>query len=187
MKTYMNLNKIIIVSLLLLSFQSCTKDIDFNQIDDASIHTTYIVTLIHLNLKASNFLNELNQEITFTQDLIQASIQTETRSYLEKIEFTVLSNNTFDRDFTLNVIFYNEFNEPIYTLQPHIFIQENSSEITTIIEIPEEDIAIIYNTNYFGFTLVLSESTDGSVLSINEASTLQIQSFVKLFVNYKKI
>jgi len=184
----MNPNKIILTLLVLvLSLQSCTKDVDFDQIDDASIHTTYIATLIHLNLNVPNFLNELNEEITFSQDLIQAPVPTETRSYLEKIEFTVLTNNTFERNFTLDVVFYNDNNQPIYVLQPQIFIPENSSEVTTILEIPEEDIAVIYDTAYFGFTLVLSQSTDGSVLSVNGTSTLEIQSFFKLFFNYKNI
>lgn len=181
----MNPNKIILTLLfLVIGIQSCTKDVDFDQIDDASIHATYIGTLIYLNLDVPNFLNEFNEEITFSKDLIEAPIPTDTRGYLEKIEFTVLTNNTFDRDFTLNVIFYNDANEPIYTLHPQIFIPKNSSEVTTILEIPKEDIGVIYNTVYFGFTLLLSQSTDGSVLSVNEGSTLQIQSFFKLFFNY---
>ena len=179
--------KIVIPLLLIFLFQSCTKDVDFDQIDDASVQTEYLITLVHLNLGAPKFLDEFNEEIIFTTDVIQAPIQDDSEPYLEKIEFTVLTNNTFERNFILDVVFYNENNQPIYVLQPQIFIEENSSEVTTILEIPEEDIAIIYDTAYFGFTLVLSQSTDGSVLSVNGTSTLEIQSFFKLFFNYKNI
>ncbi|MFK5957950.1 MAG: hypothetical protein QM495_03655 [Lutibacter sp.] len=167
--------------------QSCIKDIDFNQIDDASIHTTYLATLIHLNLTVSNFLNEFNEEIIFTKDLIQAPISDDSRASLEKIEFTVVTENTFDRNFILSVIFYDESSQAIYELTPEVNIPKNTSELTTIIEIPEEDIHVIYNTKYFGFTMILLPSEDDSVLTINETSTLEIQSFVKLFFNYKNI
>ncbi len=183
----MSASKIILSLIIIFCFQSCTKNVDFNQIDDANIQASYIATLVHLDLNVPNFLNKFNQEITFSQDLIQAPIPTDTRQYLEKIEFTVVTENTFDRNFSLNVIFYNGFNEPIYIFQPEIFIPENSSELITIIEIPEEDVDVIYDTEYFGFTLVLSESTDGSMLAIDGTANLKIKSSVELFFNYKKI
>ena len=183
----MNPNKIIATLIILFSLHSCTKDVDFNQLDDANIHTTYLVTLVHLNLTAIKFLNEFNQEIEFTQDVIQAPIEVNSEPYLEKVEFTVITENTFDRNFTFNVIFYNEFNDPIYFLQPVITVPANSSELITVIEIPKEDIAVIYDTKYFGFSLFLSQSTDGSVLSASDIATLDLKSSVKLFFNYKKL
>ena len=187
MKFFINPNKIIATLLFLFSIHSCTKDVDFNQLDDANIHTAYVVTLIHLNLTATKFLDDFNNEIVFTQDVIQAPITDDSKSYLEKVEFTVVTNNTFNRDFTLNVIFYNEFSEPIYHLQPVITVPANSLELTTVIEIPLEDIPVIYETEYFGFSLELSPSTDGSVISGSDTTTIDLKSSVKLFFNYRKI
>ena len=137
----MNPNKIIATLLIIFSLYSCTKDVDFNQLDDANIHTTYLVTLIHLNLTAIKFLDD----------------------------------------------FYNEFSEPIYYLQPVIIVPENSLELTTIIEIPLEDIPAIYETQYFGFNLKLSPSADGSVISGADTTTIDLKSSVKLFFNFRKI
>jgi len=183
----MNPNKIIITLLILFSLHSCTKDVDFNQLDDANIYSTYLVTLVHLNLSAIKFLDDFNNEIVFTQDVIQAPIADDSKSYLEKVEFTIVTNNTFNRDFTLNIIFYNEFSEPIYHLQPVIIVPANSLELTTIIEIPLEDIPVIYETEYYGFTLELSPSADGSVISGSDTTTIDLKSSVKLFFNYRKI
>tara|TARA_R110001583_G_scaffold34847_6_gene116632 strand:- start:3029 stop:3580 length:552 start_codon:yes stop_codon:yes gene_type:complete len=183
----MNPSKIIATLLIIFSLYSCTKDVDFNQLDDANIHTTYLVTLIHLNLTAIKFLDDFNNEIEFTEESIQAPIANDSKSYLEKVEFTVVTNNTFNRDFTLNIIFYNEFNEPIYYLQPVIIVPENSLELTTIIEIPLEDIPAIYETQYFGFNLKLSPSADGSVISGADTTTIDLKSSVKLFFNFRKI
>jgi len=183
----MNPNKAIIIILILFSLNSCTKDVDFDQLDDANIHTSYIATLVHLNLLAVKFLDEFNLEIEFTQDVIQPPIQDESEPYLEKVEFTVITENTFDRNFTFTVVFYNEFSEPIYFLQPVIIVPANSSELTTIIEIPQSDIHFLYDTQYFGFSIVLSPSTDGSVLSVSDTSMLDLKSSVKLFFNYRKL
>lgn len=181
----MNLKKIITVILLLFSLQSCTKDIDFNQIDEASIHATYLATLIHLNLDVPKFLNEFNKEINFTQDVLQAQIKDDSKPYLEKVEFTVVTENSIDRDFTFQIVFYDETSIPIYTLKPVIVIPANSSEKTTVVEITESDVGVIYDTKYYGFTLTLSQSTDGSVLLPGDTSTLDLKSSVKLFFNYR--
>lgn len=183
----MKINKVIAVALVLLFFQSCTKEVDFNQLDDATIHATYISTLVYLNLTAPNFLDEFNQEINITSDLIEAPISSESKPYLEKLEFTVKTKNSFNRNFLLSIIFYDTFGQSIYVLQPIIDVPPNSPEITTIIEIPTEDISVIYDTQYFGFHFLLLPSDDGSVISINDSDTLTLKSAAKLFFNYRKI
>ena len=146
----MNLKKICIAFVFLLSFQSCTKDVDFNQLDEANIYTTYLSTLVYLNLKAPNFLDEFNKEIG-TTDRIEAPIADDSKPYLEKVEFTVITNNTFDRNFTLDIIFYNDFGEVIHTLQPTLYIPENSPELTTIIEIPKRIFQLFMTLDFSNF------------------------------------
>jgi hypothetical protein len=183
----MKIKKISASALVILFLMGCTKDVDFNQLEDANIHTTFISTLIYLNLTAPDFLNDLNQEIKVTSDFIDPPITDDSKPYLEKVEFTVITKNTFNRNFKLSITFYDAFGAPIYVLQPIINVPENSSELTTMIEIPKQDIAIIYNTKYFGFTVFLSPSTDGSVISISDTSRFDLKSSAKLFFNYRKI
>lgn len=179
--------KTIAILLVILFFQGCTKGVDFNQLDDAEIHSTYIATLIYLNLTAPDFLDDFNQEITFTADLVQAPITNDSKPYLEKVEFTVITENTFSRNFRLTITFYDAIGAPIYILQPIINVPENSAELTTIIEIPKQDIPYVYNTKFFGFAILLSPSTDGSTISINDISTFDLKSSAKLFFNYRKL
>lgn len=183
----MKVPKLAALILVILSFQGCTKEVDFNQLDEVNIHSTFITTLIYLNLTAPDFLNDFNQEIAVTTDFIEPPITNDSKPYLEKVEFTVITKNTFNRNFRLSIIFYDAFGAPIYVLQPIINVPENSSNLTTIIEIPQEDIHVIYDTKYFGFTIFLSPSIDGSVISINDTATLDLKSSAKLFFNYRKI
>lgn len=183
----MKITKFTAAALIILFFQGCTKDVDFNQLDDVNIHSTYIATLIYLNLTAPDFLNDFNQEIRVTTDFVEPPITNDSKPYLEKVEFTVVTENTFSRNFRLSITFYDAFGTPIYVLQPIINVPENSSKLTTIIEIPKQDIPYIYNTEYFVFAILLSPSANGSTISINDTATLNLKSSTKLFFNYRKI
>jgi hypothetical protein len=71
-----------------------------------------------------------------------------------------------------------------------IFIKNNSQyspELTTIIEIPKEDIPVIYNTQYCGFHFLLLPSADGIAISLNDNGSLELKPAAKLFFNYRKI
>lgn len=183
----MKITKITAAVLVILFFQGCTKEVDFNQLDDANIHTTFISTLVYLNLTAPDFLDDFNQEIRVITDFIEPPITDDSKPYLEKVEITIITENTFDRNFRLSITFYDAFGMPIYILQPVINVPKNSSKLTTIIEIPKQDIPFIYDTKYFGFAIFLVQSTDGSIISVNDTSTLDVKSSAKLFFNYRKI
>ena len=178
--------KIISLLITILLLQSCTKDVDFNQLDDANIYASYIATLVYFNVEATNFLNEYNQEIEWTSDVIESKISTASQKYLERVEFTFITENSFNRSFEINIVFYDEANNPIYQLKPSIQIEPNSSA-KVIIEIPQSEIDVIYNTQFFRFNILMSKSTDGTVLSGDEDFKLNLKSSVELFYNYRKV
>lgn len=183
----MKIIKYTATALVILFFQGCTKDVDFNQLDEVNVHSTFITTLIYLNLTAADFLDDFNQEIAVTTDFIEPPITDDSRPYLEKVAFTVITENTFNRNFRLSITFYDAYNVPIYVLQPIINVPENSSKLTTIVEISKQDIPLIYDTKYFVFAIFLSPIATGSAISINDTSTFNLKSSAKLFFNYRKI
>ncbi|MFA5297414.1 MAG: hypothetical protein WC389_04320 [Lutibacter sp.] len=176
--------KITVLFLIGFCLQSCTKDVDFDQLDQASVQSIYVVTLVYLDLTAPNFLDNFNNEISLSTDVINVPITKDAEPYVEKVEITVITQNTFNRAFTFNFVFYDSFNTPIYTLQPTIMVPENSGETTTIIEIPKSDLSIIYNTVSIGAYINLLRSGDGSVLTKNEIGTLNLKSSSKRFLTY---
>jgi len=98
---------LILIALILFCFQSCTKSVDFDQIDDAEIHANYILTQVYFNLGASDFLDENGNEIGLQLDAIQAPISGSAQKYLEKIEFTVITENDFDRAFNIEIVLFD--------------------------------------------------------------------------------
>lgn len=170
----------------MLFFQHCTKPVDFDQIDHANFDAVYIFTLMHTNLRAHDFLDELNDEISFINDVIEAKVPDDLDAILEKIEFTVTTKNTFNRSFTIRFDFLNELDTAIFTLNPTIIVPGNSLELTTILEISHEDLDLIYSATYIGATITLIPSNDDSELDENEASELNIKSSMTWFVNYNE-
>ena len=167
--------------------QNCTKDVDFNQIDDASANATYLLTLMHFNLGAPDFLNDLSEEIVITTDEVITPITASSETYLEKIEITVVTENSFNRDFTIDFVFFDENDQPIYQTQPTVIIPANSSVLTTIIEIPQTDIQVIYSTAYIRSFITLLPDTSGNTININDTSFLNLKSSLTLFFNYRKV
>ena len=182
----MNLIKLLVTLILLFSLQSCTKDVDFNQIDDARIESEYISTFVYVDLGSTDFLNSLNneEEIAFTTDLVKNPFNSSSKTDLVKAEFIVKTNNTFNRNFTLTIFFYNDAEEPIYELGK-VFITANSTEEETILTIFENDIDILFVAKKIGFVIEIEESTDGSVISPTDTNSLILQSSVKLYFNFK--
>jgi len=180
----MRLFKFLILLLLIIGTQSCTKGVDFDQIDDASVQTSYVLTLAYVNFTAPNFLNNKNEEIAVTSDFIIRKFDDSGKDYLEKLELTLEIENTFDRDFIFSLGFYNEIGDLIYTIEPIVNIAENS-ELTTILEIPIEDTHYFYEAKFFGFTFVLPTSNSGNTIDLSTEGSLTIRSAIELFFNFR--
>ena len=186
----MNPKYYIVFLIVISTLNSCTKSVDFNQINDASIKTKYTSTLIYADFSVIKFLDSSNNERSYTTDLIEAPIDNSTIKYLEKVEFTLTTTNSFNRSFDFTFNFFNSFNsfgQLVYTLQPLVHVDPNSGETTFILEIPQNDISVLKITRFFGFFVTLEPSTDGSTLNGTETANLNLKSFVTLYYNYRKI
>jgi len=179
--------KITSILLALFLILSCTKDIDIDQLDDIEINPTYLITLVYFKLYAPDFLDSVNTEVPIQVDIVRASMSDIPQEYLKKIEFNIVTTNTFNRDFNAKIVFIDANQKPIYELTP-ILIPTNSIELETIIEIPAEDFHFIFDTEYFAFFLQLLPSNDGSTISPTDGdSYVEFKSFVQIFLKYSDI
>ncbi|PCH78056.1 MAG: hypothetical protein COB98_01470 [Flavobacteriaceae bacterium] len=177
--------KITYFFLLVLCF-ACTKSIDTDQLDDASFESTYLFTLVHLSLKAPKFLDEFNQEIPVTSDMVKVPDLDDLSPYLKRAEFTVETENSFNRNFTLNIFFYDINKKLIYTLKPVIIVPAKSGKLSHILTIPENEIKVLDKTHYFGMNISLWHSTSGKLIKATDPSEFILKSSLKLVVNLNK-
>lgn len=142
--------KIIPFLILIFFIQSCTKDVDFNQFDNVEVKSTYISTLVNLDLESTNFLNEINEEIEFSDDSMENPINSSSKTDLIQADFTVKTTNTFNRDFSFSIVFKSESGSPIHTLGP-VIIPANSGEMGKDLIVPEADIDNLFIAEKIGF------------------------------------
>ena len=180
----MKKRNIFLFIIALLTVFACTKEIDFDQIDELTIDNTLLFTLVHFDLKPQHLLDEKQNEISLIADEVEAPIKGDSQKYLEKVEFNVITENTFDRSMTFKIVFYNESNQLIYTIQPIITIPANSNTTSFVLEIPKDDLDLVFQTESFGFELVISDSLDGSQLSVNDPYRFKLKSSMKLYFKY---
>jgi hypothetical protein len=178
------LKTIIIISLSIFVL-GCTKPVDFDQIDEATANPSYLLTLVNTQLSTEDFLDASNGEIPFIVDCLDIDIPDFGDSVLEKVEFTITTENSFNRNFVFNVIFFDEQNKPLYILQPDLNIPANSSELTTVLSIPKDKIDILFITSHVGFVFILEQDTGGDTLSGAEAFNLRLNSFVTFEYTFK--
>ena len=182
----MKLLKLSITILLLISIFSCTKNVDFDQIDAVEITPSYLITLVYFELYAPDFLDSVNIEVPIQVDVIKAPLKDVPEKHLDKVEFTIETTNVFDRRFNAQIIFFDANQNPIYELDP-ILIPANSTELVTIIEIPAEDLHYIFETEFFAFFLELLPSDDGNTILPGDDSYIEFKSSVELFLKYNTI
>ena len=168
----------------LLFFMSCTKSVDFEKWDDVDVDATYITTLIHLDLATPNFIDDDNEEITFLSDLLEIPISDDLEPYIVKIEFTIITRNSFNRNFDLDFVLYDANNNPLYTIQPSLSIAPNTDFLTHYLEIPATDIDIIYQMTFIGAVIEMNAAQNGETLDGSEDFEFELKSSMKIFVNY---
>lgn len=178
------MHRAICYSLLFLILFGCTKPVDFDKWDDVVVDTTYITTLIYLDLSTSSFLDDVNEEISFLSDLVEIPISDDLEPYIERIEFTIITTNSFNRVFDLNFRLYDASNNPIYTIKPSLQIDANSTEQSYLLEIPESDIGVIYQMTFIGAEIVMNPNSSGSSLNGSESFEFELKSSMKIYVNY---
>lgn len=154
----------------------CTKDVNFDQLDDIEIETNLLLTFAHFNLNSSEFSNGGDIEIT---DLVQLPIDDGGGESLTKVIFEIIADNSFDSAFNIEIEFLDEDKNSFYKLTPEIIVPANSQNLTTIIEIPENEIFNIFQMEYIQFFVIKEPES-----SVNDTSQLSIKSSMELFFKF---
>lgn len=173
------------VFLILMLLNGCVKDVDFNQVDDIEIKSVYIVSLVHFNLYASDFLDDDLNELTHLEDFVLPRIKGNHIDDIAKIEFTFNFSNSFSRDFLATVFFYDANDNVVYHLNPVIEIEKNTENVETVITVIPPDIETIYTATKAGFFIHLL-SDENEVLTTQSQGDLNLKSSLTLYLNVKK-
>lgn len=150
--TYKNLS----ICLFVLSM-SCTKDVDFNQIDDLEINPVLESSIIYFNAPATNFYN--NGEISVSQDFVLLDIFNNklTVDDLTKAAFTFESINSINRAFQLDIDFIDSNDDTQYSIMLLAPQSINNQDIITeqLVVFEDDDLVALKRTVKLVFTITL--------------------------------
>lgn len=169
------------ISLVLIS---CTKDVDFNQVNDIQLTPVIESSLVYIDETAKRFLVN-GTEIIMLQDSVNIDLfQDEfVVDYLEKAELLFQTTNSINRGFQVQVDMYDDFNQ----LQ-HAFSffssasPDNSDVVTEHVEVFEGNtLTALKNTTKLVFTLTILPG--GEPIDENTLGRIQLKSKGTFYLN----
>jgi hypothetical protein len=169
----------LLLILLNLIFVSCTKAVDFNQINDLELNPVIESSLIFFDEPASRFLDNGN-EVLLTQDFIIVDFFNNgfIEDNLVKAEFVFETENSIDRRFDLQIDFLDSSGQQQHSLS----ITQQPLSNNSYIEVFEEDtLDALKNTTLIVFRLRLSSGNP----AINETTpgTIKLKSKTIFYFN----
>lgn len=118
-----------------LSFTSCVKDVDLNQIDEVQLSPTAIVDLIDLTLEADLLAFEQQEPISFDREVTFEVVTEDLEKNVTSVDLIFEYANSLPRNFTATLYFLTERNGVSnivsFDILPGSQDQPETSSITT--------------------------------------------------------
>ncbi|MEN8776658.1 MAG: hypothetical protein ABF263_02840 [Polaribacter sp.] len=176
-----SLRNICILCCIFLSI-SCSKNLDFNQLDDYTNNPEFISSITYFTLDSNNFIpNAGTPNVTEITEQFDFRIFENTfiKNNLIKLDFMVEVNNQFNSDFTIEISLLNDNNNLIYKLND-FKIAANDTDFNQI-----ESIDVLINQNVKNFTRIeLKISLDDTTTPItaSDLGTFEFKSAAKVYL-----
>lgn len=162
--------KIILCSLI-LSFNSCVKDLDFDQAEDLELEPAVAASLLNFNIDQSEYdLFDVIDGTSVNQSIVDEILLPDFRTPLleedlERVVFQFEVNNTFEGEFTIELTFLDENDVVTYIMEP-IIIPANIEGYTEEREVVILSYPAIFNSRRVTGTL----NFNGIISTVNEGN-----------------
>jgi hypothetical protein len=159
---------IIILSILSVS---CSSDLDFNQVNDLKLEPIIVANLVSVDVPANQFVSG-GIEQTLTEELLDFDVFRDAyfKESLVRADFFFEFNNTINREYSINLIFLDTNDTPVYTIPFNVPAYSGVQNLVTKTEIFENTkLDLLKSTTKLAFVVTmlpgpgLSESSLGSL------------------------
>ena len=165
---------------MLVCFNACIKDVDFDQADDLSISPALEVSMMYFEEPAATFVDEIGDELSTIRDTLNIEIFNDefVVDNLIKADLLFEITNSINRSFNAQVDFYNDMYELQHNFNFEVGASTNNQDVVVeYVEVFEgPDLESIKTTTNIVFTLSLDPSIDGSILDDNSFGQLELKS-----------
>jgi hypothetical protein len=166
---------------LILFSNSCSSDLDFNQVNDVKLDPTYIANLSYFEIQAKDFIvNGQEQNIAFDAQNFDVFRDKYFKSYLKKADFFFEVENTIARSFSIDIILFGQNDQVLYVKRlaiPAYTGTKNVSSTTDIFENTKLD--LLKQTTRLGFGIV---KNPGTPLTVNSPGNLKLRSSATVYL-----
>lgn len=165
---------------IILCFNACIKDVNFDQAEDLSISPALEVSIIHFEEPAGTFVDEFGDELTTIRDSVNIEIFSDefVVDNLIKADFLFQTTNNINRGFNAQVDFYNDLYELQHNFNFAVGASTNNQNIVVeYVEVFEgQDLEDLKTTTNIVLALTMDSSNDGSTLNENSPGNLEFRS-----------
>ncbi|PRZ23930.1 hypothetical protein [Flavobacterium granuli] len=180
MKLY-RLHKILLTLLLAIFFSSCSSDLDFNQVNNLKIEPVVVANLSYFDLPANAFVeNGIESDVAFQALDFDLFRDKYFRSYLQRADFSFEMTNTINRAFRLNIILFNQNDQPLYTIPFSVPAYAGNAVVVSKTDIFEGvKLDLLKSSKKMGFLIVMAS---GPVLNENSVGSLKMRSSATVYL-----
>lgn len=180
----MNYHRIIVLVGLFIGLffsNSCSSDVDFNQINEAKLEPTYIANLSYFDIQAKDFIvNGQEQAIAFDSENFDVFRDKYFKSYLTKADFFFEVDNTITRSFSIDIILFDQNDQVLYVKQLFIPAYTGTKNTFTTNDVFENTkLELLKQTTRLGFGIVKNA---GMPLTSNSPGNLKLRSSATVYL-----
>lgn len=178
------MKKISALIILFTASLSCSSDLDFNQVSDLKLEPILVTNLGSFDFPANQFLIG-GIEQTLTGDLLDFNVFRDAyfRKSLMKAEFFFEFNNTINRAYNINLVFFDSNNAPIYSIPFNVPAYSGVQNLVTKTEIFENTkLDLLKTTTKLAFVLTM---LPGAGLSTTNPGSLKLRSSGSVYLVLK--
>jgi hypothetical protein len=177
----LTLNRFYTLAVLLLFSVSCASDLDFEQVNTFKLEPVVVTNLAYFDAKASQFVdNQVERNIIFESSTMQIFNDSFFRRRVKKVELFFELENIINRSYAVNILFFDNVNQPVHALNlaiPAYYGTENKTTKTDIFEGMQLD--LLKRTTKITFVIVMRP---GQALTESSLGSLKLRSSVTAYL-----
>jgi hypothetical protein len=181
-----NFSYLLILLILSIAFLGCTKEVDFNQINDFEVSPVFESSLIFFDASAPDFFVG-GSEVGLVQDFITIDVFNNSfvNNNLVKGEFVLESKNSINRSYRLQIDFLNDANQLQHSFT--VIVPASSSNTDSIINHTEvfegDSLNDLKRTTKLVFKLAM---LSGPPINNNTLGRIHLESKGVFYLNYQQ-
>ncbi|MCG9793288.1 hypothetical protein [Flavobacterium algicola] len=172
-----------ILSVLLLVFltPSCSSDLDFNQSEDLLLTPVIVANLTNFDVPAPDFVEGgVETTVAFEVENFDVFRDTFFRDNLQQADFLFVITNTIDRDYVIELILYDIFNNVVDSIVFNIPASAGTPQVITEKKTYQNaSLDQLKRTDKMGFRITM---LPGTPLTESSAGSLKLKSSATVYM-----